>query len=67
MMLVVNSPANEEDVRDAGLISGSRRSPVFLPGESHGQRSLACYSLWGHNESDTPERQTLTSLSRGRG
>ena len=40
MMLVVNSPANEEDVRDAGLISGSRRSPVFLPGEPHGQRSL---------------------------
>ena len=22
--------------------------PVFLPGESHGQRSLACYSPWGH-------------------
>ena len=23
-------------------------TPVFLPGESHGQRSLAGYSLWGH-------------------
>ena len=22
-------------------------TPVFLPGESHGQRSLACYSPWG--------------------
>ena len=22
-------------------------APVFLPGESHGQRSLADYSLWG--------------------
>jgi len=22
-------------------------TPVFLPGESHGQRSLAGYSLWG--------------------
>ena len=28
-------------------------TPVFLPGESHGQRSLACYSPWGHKESDT--------------
>ena len=25
---------------------------VFLPGESHGQRSLAGYSLWGYEESD---------------
>ena len=24
--------------------------PVFLPGESHGQRSLAGYSPWGHKE-----------------
>ena len=22
-------------------------TPVFLPGKSHGQRSLACYSQWG--------------------
>ena len=22
-------------------------TPVFLPGESHGQRTLAGYSLWG--------------------
>ena len=28
---------------------------VFLPGESHGQRSLAGSSLWGHKESDTTE------------
>ena len=27
-------------------------TPVFLPGESHGQRSLAGYSPWGHKESD---------------
>ena len=26
--------------------------PVFLPGESQGQRSLAGYSPWGHTESD---------------
>ena len=30
-------------------------SPVFLPGEFHGQRSLAGYGPWGHRESDTPE------------
>ena len=26
---------------------------VFLPGDSHGQRSLAGYSPWGPKESDT--------------
>ena len=31
-------------------------TPVFLPGESHGQRSLAGYSPWGHKESDTTEQ-----------
>ena len=30
--------------------------PVFLPGESHGQRSPAGYSLWGHKESVVTER-----------
>ena len=29
---------------------------VFLPGESHGQRSLVVYSPWGWKESDTTER-----------
>ena len=27
-------------------------TPVFLPGESHGRRSLAGYSPWGRKESD---------------
>ena len=27
-------------------------TPVFLPGESHGQRSLVDYSPWGRKESD---------------
>ena len=31
-------------------------TPVLLPGESHGQRSLAGYSPGGHKESDTTER-----------
>ena len=29
-----------------------QHSPVFLPGESHGQRSLAGYSARGHKDSD---------------
>ena len=35
-------------------------TPVFLPGEIHGQRSLAGYSPWDHKESDTTERLTHT-------
>ena len=31
-------------------------TPVFLPGESHGQGRLAGYSPGGHRESDTTER-----------
>ena len=30
-------------------------TPVFLPGESHGPRSLAGYSLCGHKELDMTE------------
>ena len=45
--MVKNLPVNAADARDVGLISGLGRSPgggkwlptpVFLPGESHGQR-----------------------------
>ena len=35
-------------------------TPVFLPGEFHGQRSLVGYSPWGRKESDTTERLTRT-------
>ena len=30
-------------------------TPIFLPGESHGQRSQSGYSPWGRKESDTIE------------
>ena len=33
-------------------------TPVFLPGESHGERGLAGYSPWVHKESDMTERLT---------
>ena len=35
-------------------------TPVLLPGEFHGQRSLAGCSTWGHKESDMTERLSLT-------
>ena len=35
-------------------------TPVFLPGNSHGQRSLAGYSPGGRKELDTTERLTLS-------
>ena len=35
-------------------------TPVFLPGEFHGQRSLPGYSPLGHKESDTTEWLSLT-------
>ena len=30
-------------------------TPVFLPGECHGQRSLEGYSPWGHKQLDMTE------------
>ena len=49
-LVLKNLPVNAGDVRDAGLIPESGRSPgggqpalMFLPGKSHRQRSLASY------------------------
>ena len=41
-------------------------TPVLLPGKSHGQRSLAGYSLWGYKQSDTTERLTHTDTRLNR-
>ena len=38
-------------------------NPVFLPGKSHGQRSLVGYSPWGHKESDMTEQLTHKGYS----
>ena len=55
--MVKNLPASAGDEGDVGLIPGSGRSPggghgqptpVFLPGESHGQWILAGCGPWGH-------------------
>ena len=57
--MVKNLPARQETlVRSLGQeeSSGERiGTPVFLPGESHGHRSLAGYSPWGREESDMTE------------
>ena len=59
------------NVGDPGLIPGSGRfpwrrkwhpTPVFLPGESHGQRSLEIYSPWSHKELDMTEQLILSLL-----
>ena len=36
--------------------------PVFLLGESHGQRSLPGYSPWGHKESDMTKQLSMHIL-----
>ena len=41
------------------------RSPVFLPGESHEQRSLVGYSLWGCKESDRTEATSHAYMYTG--
>ena len=35
---------------------------VFLPGESHGQRSLVGYSPWDRKDSDRTESLTYTHV-----
>ena len=60
-LVVKNLPAMQEmretQVRSLGGKIPWRRTwqstPVFLPGESHGQRSLVSHSLWSHKGSET--------------
>ena len=42
-------------------------TPVFLPGESHGQRILVGYKPWGHKELDMTERLNWTELNTVKG
>ena len=58
-------------VGSAGLIPGLRRwqpIPIFLPGKSHGQRSLVGYRPWdhkrdGHDLVTKQQQQLLYRLS----
>ena len=57
--------------RDIRQIILSLPTPVLLPGKSHGWRSLAGCSPWGHEESDTAERLhfhfSLSCIGEGNG
>ena len=52
--------------RRCGFVPWRRKlkpAPVFLPGESHGQRSLVGHNPWSCKESDTSEHlRTSTKL-----
>ena len=39
-------------------------TPVFLPGESHGQRSLVGYGPWGYKELDMTEQLSTMGAQR---
>ena len=64
--MVKNLPVNAGDLQEKRFLSLGREDPLekemaatavffffFLPGKSHGQRSLAGYSSWDSKESDT--------------
>ena len=83
-LVVKNSPAMQETwdaVRSLSQEDPCRRAwqltPVFLPGESHGQRSLVGYSPWGCKETQLKQlsmhamhegnkQETGTERTRGR-
>ena len=69
--MMKNPPASAGDIRNMGSIPGSGRfpwkrawqtTPVFLPGELHGQRSQAGYSPWGCKESDAADHSSTGKL-----
>ena len=69
--MVKNLPANAGDTGDTSSVPGSGRSPggrsgnsVFLPGKSHGQRSLAGYISWGGKELDMAVQWLRLGLPR---
>ena len=60
--MVNNLLANAGEAKDAGSIPWVRKIPwrrkwqptaLYLPGNFHGQRSLAGYSPWGHTHACT--------------
>ena len=66
-LVVKNCLANAEDIKDVKFNPRVRKipwkrkwqpTPVFLPGKSQGQKSLAGYSPWNHKELDTTEQLT---------
>ena len=50
--------------RSPGEGNGEQPTPVFLPAESHGQRTLAGCNPWDHKELDMTQRLSLRSTDR---
>ena len=50
---------SQEDPLEKGMAVST---PVFLSGESHGQRSVVGYSPRGHKELDVTEQLTLREV-----
>ena len=72
--MIKNLPANAGDTR-CGFDPWVRKirwrrerlpTPVFWPGEFHGERGLAGYSPRGERESDTTEPTTAAAREAGR-
>ena len=77
MTLVAKNPsASAGDLRDLSSVLGLERfpwrrewllTPVFLLGESYGQRNLAGYSPWGRKESNTTKCLNTQHMTAGVG
>ena len=72
--MVNKLPANARETQatrgqSLGLEDPLRRAwqptPVFLPGESHGPRSLVGYSPWGRKQSETTEQLQIKMKKMG--
>ena len=70
--MVKNLPVLTGDTRDVVSVFGWERSPggrawqlslVLLPGECHGQTSLAGYNPWGRKELDMTEHTSVDTDS----
>ena len=68
-----NLPANAGDMRHTRFNPcvgktpwrrAEQPTPVFLPGESHGQRNLVGYSPWGHESNTSEETLHIKNINR---
>ena len=63
----VRSLGWEDPLEEEMAIHSSKwqSTPVFLPGESHGQRNLAGYNPWGHKELGMTEHAHMAESQAG--
>ena len=74
--VVKNLPVNRGDEQEASPIAPCvvkipwrkwQPTPIFLPGEAHGQMSLASYRPWSHWELDTNKPTEIRTSRAGLG